>query len=147
VGTLSSELAAHAQRLSPRPRIYADANVPAGLVNFMRRRLEWDVLFVLEEDGLRRASDLTHYRLASQLRRTLVTLDRDYLDDRRFPPDEGGGVLVIHAPDERLLSALLGRIDRALFRSAGDDGDTQFVVLPLAGRKMHIHSDWQGEAP
>jgi hypothetical protein len=31
VGTLSSELAPHAERLSPRPRIYADANVPAGL--------------------------------------------------------------------------------------------------------------------
>ena len=45
-----------------------------------------------------------HYQLAQQLRRTLVTIDRDYLDDRRFPPDEGGGVLVIHAPDERQLS-------------------------------------------
>jgi len=145
LGTLSSELAAHAERLSPRPRIYADANVPAGLVGYMRRHLAWDVLFVLEEDELRRASDVTHYRLAWQLRRTLVTLDRDYLDDRRFPPDQGGGVLVIHAPDERLLSALLGRIDRALFRSAGQDGDAQVVPLPLAGRKMHIHSDWQGQ--
>jgi hypothetical protein len=145
LGTLSSELAAHAERLSPRPRIYADANVPAGLVGYMRRHLAWDVLFVLEEDELRRASDLTHYRLAWQLRRTLVTLDRDYLDDRRFPPDQGGGVLVIHAPDERLLSALLGRIDRALFRSAAQDGDAQVVPLPLAGRKMHIHSDWQAQ--
>ena len=36
-----------------------------------------------------------------------MTLDRDYLDDRRFPPAEGGGVLVIHAPDERLLSVEL----------------------------------------
>ena len=31
MGTLSTELASHAARLSPRPRIYADANVPAGL--------------------------------------------------------------------------------------------------------------------
>ena len=83
MGTLSSELAGHAERLSPRPRIYADANVPAGLVAHMRERLQWDVLFVLEEDDLRRAPDLKHYRLAQQLRRTLVTLDRDYLDDRR----------------------------------------------------------------
>src|SRR5258706_3870481 len=35
MGTLSSELAAHAEHLSPRPRIYADANVPAGLVAYM----------------------------------------------------------------------------------------------------------------
>src|SRR5881397_3957109 len=116
MGTLSTELADHAQRLSPRPRIYADANVPAGLVAHMRERLQWDVLFVLEEADLRRAPDVKHYRLAQQLRRTLVTLDRDYLDDRRFPPDEGAGVLVISAPDERELSALLERVDEALFQ-------------------------------
>src|SRR6059036_2865849 len=109
MGTLSSELAPHAGRLSPRPRVYADANVPAGLVAYMRMRLEWDVLFVMEDDDLRRAPDIRHYRLARQLQRTLVTLDRDYLDDRRFPPADGGGVLVINAPDERLLAALLHR--------------------------------------
>jgi len=93
VGTLSSELAPHAERLTARPRIYADANVPAGLVEHMRQRLHWDVLFVLEDENLRRASDVAHFRLAHQLRRTLVTMDRDYLDDRRFPPAEtsGGG--------------------------------------------------------
>lgn len=136
--TLSSELASHAERVSPRPRIYADANVPAGLVGYMRLHLDWDVLFVLEESELRRAPDVKHYRLASQLRRTLVTLDRDYLDDRRFPPAESGGVLVIHAPDERLLSRLLLRIDRSLLRPV--------VPSPLAGRKMHVHTDWQGDA-
>jgi hypothetical protein len=142
VGTLSSELAPHAERLSPRPRIYADANVPAGLVSYMRQRLDWDVLFVLEEDELRRAPDSKHYRLAQQLRRTLVTLDRDYLDDRRFPPGEGGGVLVIHAPDERLLSALLERLDRALFRPSANGSDARAACLPLEGRKMHVHTDW-----
>ena len=29
MGTLSTELTSHVQRLTPRPRIYADANVPA----------------------------------------------------------------------------------------------------------------------
>ena len=131
MGTLSSELAAHAEHLSPRPRIYADANVPAGLVAYMRTRLGWDVLFVLEEDSLRRAPDAAHYRLAQQLRRTLVTLDRDYLDDRRFPPSEGCGVLVIHAPDERLLSALLDRVNRAIFQTCDECGDARIVRLPL----------------
>jgi hypothetical protein len=138
VGTLSSELAPHADRLAPRPRIYADANVPAGLVAFMRSDLNWDVLFVLEEDELRRAPDLKHYRLAQQLRRTLITLDRDYLDDRRFPPEEGSGVLVIHAPDERQLSALLSRLDRTLFHAS----DHSPAALPLQGRKLHVHTDW-----
>src|SRR6266545_8034954 len=115
MGTLSSELAPNAEKLTAHPRIYVDANVPAGLVAHMRFRLHWDVLFVLEHDDLRRAADVRHYRLAHQLRRTLVTMDRDYLDDRRFPPGASGGVLVINAPDERELSALLDRVDRVLF--------------------------------
>lgn len=140
MGTLSSELASHAQRLSPSPRIYADANIPAGLVEHMRVKLGWDVLWVLEDDDLRRASDLKHYRLAHQLRRTLLTLDRDYLDDGRFPPAEGCGVLVIHAPDERQLVGLVERIDRGLFQGDGSDEAAQ---LPLLGRKLHAHTDWR----
>jgi hypothetical protein len=104
----------------------------------MRNSLGWDVLFVMEEEELRRAPDLKHYRLAQQLRRTLITMDRDYLDDRRFPPDEGSGVLVIQAPDERQLFALLKRVDRVLFQS--DDGR---APLPLEGRKLQVHTDWK----
>ena len=135
MGTLASELGAHVERLTPRPRIYADANVPAELVAFMRGELEWDVLFVLEEEGLRRAPDVKHYRLAQQLRRTLVTIDRDYLDDRRFPPEESGGVLVVNAPDERELSALLARVDRSMFQPDA-------AALPLERRKLHVNTDW-----
>jgi hypothetical protein len=141
MGTLYSELAWHAERLSPRPRIYADANVPAGLVAYMRETLDWDVLFVLEEQELRRAPDMKHFRLAEQLRRTLVTLDRDYLDDRRFPPLEGAGVLVINAPNERELSLLLSRIDRTLFHLSAEAP----APLPLEGRKLHVHTDWGRE--
>ena len=47
---------------------------------------------------------------------------RDYLDDRRFPTEESGGVLVIQAPDERQLMGLIARIDRLLF---GDGDDTR----------------------
>jgi uncharacterized protein DUF5615 len=140
MGTLSEELAPHAGRLMPQPRIYADANVPAGLVAHMRARLHWDVLFVLEEAELRRASDVKHYHLAQQLRRTLVTMDRDYLDDRRFPPDSSGGVLVIQAPDETQLTALLDRVDRVLFHAAAA-GDT--VAQPLLGRKLQVNTDWE----
>jgi hypothetical protein len=110
----------------------------------MRVRLQWDVLFVVEEDTLRRAPDLKHYRLAQQLRRTLVTMDRDYLDDKRFPPDEGSGVLVINAPDAQQLTLLLERIDRALF---ADSAAVDAVALPLAGRKMQVNSDWGRDIP
>lgn len=137
MGTLYSELAPQAERLTARPRVYVDANVPAGLVGFMRRSLAWDVLFVLEERDLRRASDLRHYQLAHQLRRTLITFDRDYLDDRRFPPAEGSGVLVLQAPNERQLRDLLVRVAEQLFADQ---------ALPLEGRKLQVHTDWGRKA-
>jgi len=138
---LASELAPLAQRLSSEPRIYVDANIPAGLVTFMRARLRWDVLFVIEHDDLRRARDGEHYRLARQLRRTLITLDRDYLDDRKFPPAESGGVLVLAAPREDGYMALLTRLDREVFRAAESASET--APLPLEGRKLHVHVDWE----
>lgn len=144
MGTLSSELAPHAARIANQPRVYVDANVPAGLVAFMRNELKWDVLFVIEHDDLRRARDDDHYVMARQLRRTLITLDRDYLDDRRFPPAESGGVLVLMAPDERGFIGLLTRLDRDVFRAPAE---VEAVSAPLAGRKLHLHVDWPGNRP
>ena len=134
MGTLASELGPHANRLSGQPRIYVDANIPAGLVAFMRTRLQWDVLFVVEHDDLRRARDGEHYRLARQLGRTLITQDRDYLDDKKFPPIESGGVVVLTAPTVRGYESLLTRIDE-MFQSP----------LPFEGRNVHLHVDWPGE--
>jgi hypothetical protein len=117
----------------------------------MRYTLHWDVLFVLEHDDLRRARDGEHFRLARQLRRTLITLDRDYLDDRRFPPDESGGVLVLTAPAERGFAALLKRLDREMLRRTVPTDPVDAEVLapdqpPLVGRKLHVHVDWSSEA-
>jgi hypothetical protein len=148
MGTLASELGAHAGRIAGQPRLYVDANVPAGLVGFMRTTLQWDVLFVIEHEDLRRARDHEHYRLARQLRRTLITLDRDYLDDRRFPPLESGGVLVLTAPEEKGLASLLARLDQEVFRRQEVEGATavEALRLPLEGRKLHVHIDWKGAA-
>ena len=129
MGTLASELAPLTEEFAD-PRIYADANIPIGVVSFMRTGLRWDVFFVMEHEELRRARDTEHYRLARQLSRTLVTLDRDYEDDRLFPPGQGAGVMVLSAPDERRLCRLLRRADRELFRADGA------ARLPLEGRKV-----------
>ena len=149
MGTLWSELGPLTDAGAVCPRVYADANVPAGVVAFMRQRLHWDVLYVIEHDDLRRAPDRRHFALARQLQRTLITLDRDYLDDRKFPPEQSGGVLVMWAPVEKGLMALLKRVDREVLRRSplADNGSDEIadVPLPLEGRKLHVHIDWDGE--
>jgi hypothetical protein len=73
------------------------------------------------------------------MRRTLVSLDHDYLDDRTFPPAQTAGILVLSAPDERHLARLLTRIDRLLFRAPA------VLALPLDRRKLDANVDWAGD--
>jgi hypothetical protein len=128
---LASGLRPIAAGLASKPRIYADANVPADVVAAMRRELGWDTLFVLEDESIRRARDADHVALARDLGRTLVTLDRDFLDRARYPPEGGPGALVCAAPDSRGLLRLLRHADRVWVRPI--DG-----VLPIAGRTVEL---------
>jgi hypothetical protein len=137
MGSLASELVPLASRLSNAPRIYADANLPRGIVAAMRASLGWDVLFVLEHDDLRRAPDREHFSRAREQGRTLITLDRDFLDEKRFPADLSGGVVVCSAPGEPELLLLLARLDRELFRAVPAAPP---AGLPLAGRTLDWHS-------
>ena len=138
MGTLWSELAPIAEERAERPRVYADANVPAGVVAFMRQSLGWDVLFVVEHDDLRRAHDIEHYRLARQLNRTLITMDRDYLNDRAFPPQETAGLVVMSAPNHRGLELLLARVDLEFFH----DEAKALVPTPLFGTKLQVFPEF-----
>ena len=107
----------------------------------MRNELRWDVFFVMEHDDLRRARDIEHYRLAQRMHRTLLTLDHDYCDDRVFPPREGAGVIVVAAPDERLMAQVLRRVDRHVMRPG-----LATAVPPLAGQKLLVTLDWRARA-
>jgi Domain of unknown function (DUF5615) len=110
--------------------VYVDANIPIGVVACMRQTLRWDVFFVLEDPAIRRAPDTEHFRRALDLGRTLITLDHDFLDDRRFLPALSPGVIVCSAPDEAALKRLLAKLDREILRTDPP------VDLPLRGRKI-----------
>lgn len=135
MGTLGSALQPIAARLLQAPRVYVDANMPAGSVALMRRQLRWDVVFVLEEADWRRASDRDHFTRALALGRTLVTLDQDFSDDRRFPPALSPGLVICSAPDARALARILRHVDRTVFRVAAGD------LQPLRGRKLTVTPD------
>jgi hypothetical protein len=144
VGTIVSELGSLRERTADGPLVYADANLPWGLVSFMRARLGWDVFFVMEHADLRRAPDAEHFRRAREMRRTLITMDRDYFDDARFPLEECAGVIVLSAPDERALLVLALQLDEHVMREARDDSNqSRPRSLPLSGRKLHAHPGWR----
>jgi len=134
MGTLSSELAPLRAAQARGPLVYGDANLPAPLVSYMRQHLHWDVLHVVDEPLWRRATDVAHFYRARDLRRTLVTLDHDYLGDRRLPPVDSPGVVVLSAPDHRGLSRLLDEVNTYLRASS--------APLPLAGRKLCLRPGW-----
>jgi hypothetical protein len=135
VGTLASELKPLVAGGTAAPRVYADANLPWGAIVLMRRELGWDVLFVLEHDEWRRASDREHFIRARELGRTLITLDRDFADSERFPPPLSPGVVICSVPDERTLGRLLRHVDRAILRAPGASDP------PLAGRTIALTVD------
>ena len=132
MGTLASELRPIAEELSGAPRVYVDANMPAGVVSFMRRDLGWDVLFVMEHDDLRRAADIVHYQRALEFGRTLFTLDHDFQDDKRFPPADSPGVVILSAPDETGLIRLIHPLDRGVMRAPNAP------AMPYRGRKVGL---------
>ena len=132
MGTLASELRPIAEDLAGAPRVYVDANMPAGVVSFMRRDLGWDVLFVLEHEDLRRAADIVHYQRALEFGRTLFTLDRDFQDDKRFPPADSPGVVILSAPDEAGLIRLIQPLDRNVMRAPNA------TAMPFRGRKVGL---------
>ena len=132
MGTLASELRPIAAELAAAPRVYVDANLPTGVVTFMRQTLRWDVLFVLEDPSIRRAPDRDHFRRARDFGRTLITLDRDFLNDSRFPLAESPGVVVCSAPDEDALKRLLKELDETVMRV------DPVRDLPLRGRKIEL---------
>jgi hypothetical protein len=104
--------------------------MPARLVEVMRLEFKWDVLFVLEDPALRRAPDREHFSRALDLGRTLITLDRDFLDDS-FPSELSPGVIVCSAPDELRLLRILRYAHTHLLHDAGAE-------MPLKGRKIEL---------
>ena len=70
-------------RRKAKPRFYADENFPQ-LATAILRGLKADVLTV-QANRRRGHPDENHAAEALRLGRILITCDRDYLDERRFP--------------------------------------------------------------
>lgn len=71
------------QRRKAKVKFYADENFPAAAVQLLRK--ERAVVVTTQDAGLRRHPDENHAAYALRHGFVLLTCDRDYLDERRFP--------------------------------------------------------------
>lgn len=81
-------------------RLYADNNIEAEIVRFLKSEAGFNVLSVADDPGLRHQEDEFHYNKARQLDRYLLTHDDDFWDDRRFPLHQSPGVIIIPKNEE-----------------------------------------------
>ena len=119
-------------RRRAKPRFYADENVPSVAIKILRE-LGADVLTVRD---IRRHGhpDENHTAEALRLGRILITCDRDYLNDRRFP--------VIHCPALIVFDFGSGTIDeiRSAFACLGG----AFTVPQFFDKWTKIHATRDG---
>lgn len=77
------EFNAYLKKKKITPRFYADANFPRWAVNHLRER-KLDVV-TSQDVGLQNRDDRDHAAYGRRESRILLTCDRDFLDERKFP--------------------------------------------------------------
>ena len=111
------------------------------IVERVRRSLRWDVLSVQQKRKLSNQEDEFHYANARKLNRILFTLDKDFLDDRRFPLRQSPGVYVLNArqddPDDIYHAVVVA--DRSLteaYRKIPDFHLQSKVLITVEGQRI-----------
>lgn len=82
-----------------RVRFYADENIEIGLVYHLRNKLQTNIISALEE-GTSGRDDNFHFQEAKRRRRFLLTCDKGFLNNSRFPFNllKGFGVIILDIP-------------------------------------------------
>jgi predicted nuclease of predicted toxin-antitoxin system len=87
-----------------------DENVPIAAAD--RLRTAGHDVHTVQAEGLAGSSDEQLAHQASREGRTLLTLDKDFTDIRRHPPEESPGIIVLRpqVPSPSALAALLEQL-------------------------------------
>jgi predicted nuclease of predicted toxin-antitoxin system len=90
------------RRILARASFYADHNLDSAFIE-MLRHLGWTVE-TAAEIGAASQSDAWHFRRAFKTNRVLLTMDKDFLDDKQYPFSQTRGILIFNidssSPDE-----------------------------------------------
>jgi predicted nuclease of predicted toxin-antitoxin system len=97
---VSEDLRREAGEMPQKLRLLADANFPLGLVEALRKRsIE---VRTAQELNIHRLSDKEILQEARNRGLVLITLDRDFWSDDRFPLQSAGRLIFVDAKDERI---------------------------------------------
>jgi predicted nuclease of predicted toxin-antitoxin system len=91
----------------------------------------------VRDEGLRGSSDQYLYEVCCTEQRCLVTLDLDFADTIRFPPNQAGGVVVIRVPRNPSL-ALLERLIRQFLQALTQMSVEKLLWIVEVGR-IRVH--------
>lgn len=100
------------------------------------RNLGHDVHTVVEE-RLRGASDTELYGVCCDEQRCLVTLDLDFADVIRFPPEDSSGIVVIRVPRKPSLSLLERLVRHFLHALTEMPVENQLWIVELHRIRVH----------
>ncbi len=91
----------------------------------------------VRQESLQGASDRHLYEICCEEQRCLVTLDLDFANPMRFPPEEAGGIVVVRLRRNPSL-ALLERSVRQFLRALGHTPLQKSLWIVEVGR-IRIH--------
>ena len=75
--------------IGKNPRVYADENLPQSSLDFLKSKKINLIQGIIGRD------DIFHHNQAVQKERVLLTLDKDFLDSRRFSFRKSWGIIVL----------------------------------------------------
>jgi len=121
-------------------RIKLDENVDTRLAIFLKRA--GHDTNTVQEQGLCGTEDKALYKICKEERRILVSLDLDFSNIIRFPPEGTPGLVVLRGPNQLFstMQVLVETLIAALTRELPDD--RLWVVEP--GR-LRIHEEAESE--
>jgi predicted nuclease of predicted toxin-antitoxin system len=102
------------------------------------------VVYTVRQEELQGASDNKIYEVCCQERLCLVTLDLDFADVIRFPPERTTGIMVIRVPRNPSLLLLEELIQQAMQATAQMDIDKQLWIVEVGRIRVHQTEEPEG---
>ena len=129
-----------------KTRFYADENIPANIVNYLRAKgfhVDYSV-----ELGFHPRDDKFHLQQAKKRKCALLTNDKDFLDDGEFPFHDlkDTSIIILRSDVRTKEKHIYGFMLCALIDEIGSSGNKNLtgLKLELIGPRVRVHARIKG---